>query len=84
MMFGKAQAQMSQIVSSLQVPDSCYGQCVPYVFGRSRIPQKLVYWGNLQNQTAGGKKGGKSGQVTYTVDADMLFGYGPFEGVASI
>ena len=83
-MFGKTQSQMTQIVNSLQVPDSCYGQCVPYAFGHPRLPQKLIYWSNLQNQTAGGKKGGKSGAVTYTVNADMLFGYGPFEGIAAI
>lgn len=79
----KSQAQMTQIVSSLQVSDSAYGQCVPYAWGHVRAPQKLIFWANLQYQT-GGKKQSKSGAVTYTVNADMLFGYGPMEGVASI
>jgi hypothetical protein len=79
----KSQAQMTQIVSSLQVPDSAYGQAVPYIFGRCRVPQKLIWWSNLQYQN-GGKKQAKSGSVTYTVNADMLLGYGPLEGIAAI
>lgn len=80
----KGVAQQQQRVSSLQVPDSAYGQCIPYAFGRCRCAQKLIYWGNFQQGTQSGKKGGKSGnQIIYTVNADMLLGYGPFEGIAS-
>lgn len=75
---------MTQIVSSLRVSNSAYGQCIPYVFGRPRIPQKLIYWANLQTATAGQKKGKKGGQTVYSVNADMLLGYGPLAGIAGI
>lgn len=81
----KSQSQLSQKFSGLQVPDSAYGQVIPYVFGHCRIPHRLVYWGNFQSAQQGGKKGGKGGtQTVYTVNADMLLGYGPMEGLGSI
>lgn len=80
----KSQSQLSQKFSGLQVPDSSYGQCVPYAFGHCRLPHKLIYWNNFRAGQQGGKKGGKGAQTVYTVNADMLLGYGPFEGLGSI
>lgn len=83
-------SQVAQSVNGLQVSASNLGQAIPYVFGHCRIPHKLIYWSNFQSQTtkSGGKGGGKGksggGQTTYTVNADTLFGYGPFEGIASV
>lgn len=79
----KAPASLTQQVSALQVPDSAYGQCVPYVFGHPRIPHKLIYWSNFRSQQQGGKKG-KGNTTYYTVNAEMLLGYALFEGIASV
>lgn len=81
----KSQSQLSQVFSGLQVPDSAYGQAVPYVWGHCRIPHRLIYWGNFQSAQQGGKKGGKGGgETVYTTNADLLLGYGPFEGIGSV
>jgi hypothetical protein len=85
MLSSKHQSQLSQTFSGLQVPDSAYGQAVPYVFGHCRISHKLIFWSNFQSAQQGGKKGGKGGsQTVYTVNADVLLGYGPFEGLGSL
>ncbi len=79
----KSMSQYQQTFSSLQVPDSCYGMAVPYVFGHTRIAHRLIYWGNFKAGQQGGKKG-KGSQTVYSANADLLLGYGPFEGLGSI
>ena len=82
----KSQSQLTQNVSGLEVPNSVYGQVIDLAYGRCRMAHKLIWWNNFQSQQQGGKKGGKAGgsNTTYTVNADMILGYGPFEGLACV
>lgn len=86
-MFGlKSPSQQTQRVTGLQVSTSSFGQCIPYVFGHCRVAHKLIYYSNfkIHQQDNSQKKGGKAGTTNwYSVNADFVLGYGPFEGLAS-
>lgn len=83
----KSPSQETQRVTGLQISDAVMGQTIPYVFGHCRCPHKLIFYSNFQvhqQQNGGGKKGGKAGSTNwYSVNADFLMGYGPFEGLVS-
>lgn len=77
----KAPGQITPRVTGLQISTSSYGQAVPYVFGHCRVPHKLIYFSNFQTHQEDVGKG-----VTiswFSVNADFLLGYGPFEGLAA-
>lgn len=86
-MFAKAPSQQTQRITGLQVSDQQMGQVIPYVFGHCRTAHKLIYYSNFQihQQNNSQKKGGKAGTTNwYSVNADFILGYGPFErGIAT-
>ncbi len=68
-----------------------YGTAIPLIYGRSRIPGNLVWYGAFQayphtsSQSAGGKGGGGATitNTTYTYSASFVFGLGegPITGI---
>lgn len=69
--------------TGIQLPTSSYGVPRPVTYGRNRITGNLIFYGNRQNheisQDVGGKGGGGSVTVGYTISASFAFdlGYGP-------
>ena len=62
--------------------DSAYGQCIPYVYGKTRIAGRCIFTADLTGYQSGGKKGGKSQSLTFfDIDGDFVCGYGPFEAL---
>lgn len=85
-MFAKAPSQQTQRVTGLQISDTAMGQTIPYVFGHARTAHKLIFYTNFQahQQNNSSKKGGKAGTTNwYSVNADFMLGYGPFEGLVA-
>lgn len=90
----KSPTQITQKANGINVPQSLYGQTIPYIFGNTKCTYKLIYANNFVGTPAQeggggvqGKKGGKAGgatQYNYSVNADLLVSYGPIESVGTV
>lgn len=68
-LFGRpSNSIQTEVYAGVQVSTSQYGQPIPYVAGRQRIPFTLLWYGNFQanGSSDSGKGGGGSGTKTYT------------------
>lgn len=81
-----APKQTQQIATGLRITRSLYGAAIPVPYGRTRGAPLLIWADNFQAHPAGGKstKGKKGTETTYTVDADMLVGFGPIQTIAAL
>lgn len=81
--FAKAPpATQTQRITGLQISDSALGQTIPYVIGHCKTAHKLIYYSNFQAHSyQQSKKGGTN--YWYSVNADFILGYGPFESIVS-
>lgn len=93
----KSQASQQAAVSGLQLQSSAYGKALPVVYGTTRIPPNLIWYGDFiataqQAASAGGKGaggggGGKGGSGTsYTYQTAVALGLceGPVLGVGLV
>jgi hypothetical protein len=89
-LFGRpANAVQDEVYAGIQVSTSQYGQPIPYVAGRQRIPFTLGWYGNFvaaANSSGGTKGGGGSGTKSYTYSAAYiaLLSLGPIVGVYQV
>jgi len=79
-MFKRA-ANAPPVANGVRITKSLYGAAIPVWYGRTRGPVQLIWTGNFQKHTQG-KKG--KGGITYSMNADMLLGFGPMQGVGAI
>jgi hypothetical protein len=66
---GKSQSQVDQRLNTIQLTQSSYGNCVPLLYGKSRIAGSLIHYLDFKaiphsEKTGGGKGGG--GGATHT------------------
>ncbi|HZR02409.1 MAG TPA: phage tail protein [Burkholderiales bacterium] len=75
---GKTQSTTDQRLNAIQVNQSAYGNCVPLVYGRTRIPMTLGWYGSFtatphtQKQGGGKGGGGGGGNTTFTYSAALI------------
>lgn len=71
--------------TGLQISSCAYGQPIPLLYGYDRVEPKLIWAGNFDSHGGGSGllESGKS-QTTYSVNADLLLGFNPMEGVADV
>ena len=83
----KSNAVQQEVYAGIQVSTSQYGQPIPYVGGRQRVPMTLIWYGNFKAtaSSSGGKGGGGSGK-SYTYSAAWLaaLALGPIVNVFQI
>lgn len=82
------------MLGALRVQQSSYGVTLPIVYGRTRIPGNLVWYGDFkaiahtETQNSGGKGGGgvKQSQTSYTYEAAvvMALAEGPVSAIQSV
>jgi hypothetical protein len=80
-------AYQSNYVNGLRIQNSLYNQVIPVIYGRDRVRGLLIFRGNFQTHSSGGVSGtsGASGsQQTYTINADLLLGFGPVEFISAV
>jgi hypothetical protein len=93
MIFGKkTQSTTDTRLNSLQVNQSAYGNAIPLVYGMTRIPMSLLWYGDFiatphTTRQGGGKGGGNRGSsTTFTYSAALVLGLceGPIDDVSSV
>jgi hypothetical protein len=75
--------------AGVQIQTSLYGSAVPLLYGRTKIPPKLIWVSNFQATNAGGKKGAAKkgaagGGYDYTCACDFLLAHGPLRDLLNI
>lgn len=83
-MIGKAANSIAKPTAlGVQAQSSVYGQTIPVIMGRARVPVKLIWAQNLRKSGGSSKpfKSKKKGQPTYAMNVDMLLGTNPLGGV---
>ena len=84
---GGSQSSMPKQFNSIQTMQSSYGNCLPLVYGRTRIPGTIIWYTNFtataSTDGGGGGKGGggNTGNTTYTYSASVIIALG--EGAMS-
>lgn len=68
------------VANGIRVTKSLYGVPIPVWYGRTRGPIQLIWTGNFKKHSSGKK--GKGGN-NYTMNADMMLGYGPMQGIGA-
>lgn len=77
------------MLNGIQVTQSTYGTAVPLVYGQTRIPGTLIWYGAFTatpvNSGSGGKGGGGGGVTSYNYAASfqMMLCEGPINGVST-
>ena len=87
MLGGKAGAKVKPISNGIRMDTSVYGSVIPVVFGRTRIPGKMIFAGNYRTHKSSTKKfGGKKGQkqTSYSGNFDWLLCYAPVVAVGDV
>lgn len=89
----KGQSTTAQRLSAIQISRTAYGDCIPLVYGRTRIPGTLIWYGDFvatphsDPGSSGGKGGGGGGGSTsYTYSAALAIALceGPLTSVNAI
>lgn len=76
----KSQSTTDVRLNGININQSSYGNCIPLVYGRNRLPLTLLWYGNFvstpHTSTQSGGKGGGSGggNTTFTYTASMVMG----------
>jgi hypothetical protein len=92
-MGGKAQSQTDQRLNNIQLTQSSYGNCVPLVYGETRISGSLMWYGNFRaiphtEKQGGGGKGGGGGSshtsFTYTAAIMVMLAEGQTWGMGAV
>lgn len=91
-----SQSYTAPMEASLRISTSAYGLALPIVYGTTRVPGNLMWYGaftavpHTTTSTSGGGKGGGGGgtttQTTYTYTASMMLGLseGQIQGVGAL
>jgi hypothetical protein len=73
---GKSISTTEQKLGAVSLQSSCYGTCIPIVYGRTRASPNLVYYTDFKaiphTTTSGGKGGGKTSDTTFTYSATII------------
>lgn len=75
---GSQQSNTPKQLNSIQTMQSSYGNCLPLVYGRTRIPATIIWYTNFtatpSSSDGGGGKGGGgvSASTTYTYSASVI------------
>lgn len=87
---GKSQSTSDQRLNAIQVTQSAYGNVVPLVYGKTRIPAYLFWYNSFQaiphTSESGGKGGGggvKNTSYTYTAAVVLGLCEGDIQGVGT-
>lgn len=92
-LFGKkGQAQVDQRLNAIQINQSAYGNPMPLVYGKTRIPSNLGWYGSFvatpHTQKLGGGKGGGGGNsttsFTYSAALILMLCEGPGIGIGTV
>ena len=85
---GKSQATTNPVLNAMQINSATYGSAVPLVYGQTRLPGMLIWYGDFtatpHSQSQGGKGGGGGGGSTsYTYSSALMLGIceGPVSGI---
>lgn len=86
---GGGNSAQQEVYAGIQVSTSLYGNCIPYVAGRQRIPFNLLWFGNFTVTTSnsgGGKGGGGNSNKQYSYSAAFIAGLciGPIQGITQV
>ncbi len=99
-LFSGKSSQASQVtaVSGLQIQSSAYGKAIPLVYGTTRLPPNLIWYGDFKATPVsspsvgkggvggggGGKGGGGTTQYTYSTSFEMGLCEGPISEIGSV
>ena len=85
-LFGSNSGSTPERYAGIQVSTSLMGQVLPLVYGRNRVAQNLVWYGNFQATpgSSGGKGGGSPSSWTYSAAWIGFLGIGPIQGVVTV
>lgn len=86
---GSSSQAQQEIYAGIQVSTSLYGNCIPYIAGRQRIPFNLLWFGNFTvgtSNSGGGKGGGGNSNKQYNYSAAFIAGLciGPIQGITQV
>lgn len=79
-LFPKAQSSTDPRLNSMQVNQSSYGNAIPLVYGRTRVPMFLLHYldfkatAHTAKQSGGGKGGGGPKNTSFTYSAALVIG----------
>lgn len=84
----KSQSTTDVRLNGININQSSYGNCIPLVYGRNRVPLTLLWYGNFistphtTTQSGGKGGGGGGGNTTFTYSASLIMGLceGPMSG----
>jgi hypothetical protein len=74
----KTQSTQDQRLNAIQVNQSAYGNAIPLVYGKTRVPMTLGWYGNFKatphsaKQSGGKGGGGGGGNTTFTYSAALI------------
>jgi Putative phage tail protein len=78
----KGQSTTDTRLEGISVNQSSYGNAIPLIYGQTRVPLMLLWYGNFlatphtQTQPGGKGGGGGSSNTTFTYSASMIMGLG--------
>lgn len=90
---GGGQASTPNRIQSMQISRTAYGDCIPLVYGRTRLAGTLLWYGNFTatehqdpNSSGGKGGGGGGGSTSYTYSAALVIGLceGPLTSIELI
>jgi len=87
---GGGQSTTEKRLNAIQINSAAYGSPVPLVYGQTRIPAVLVWYGDFKatphTQSQGGKGGGGGSSTSYTYSAAIIMALceGPIASVVSV
>jgi hypothetical protein len=86
MLGGGGRATTPERYAGMQVSASLMGQVIPYVTGRTRVPQNLIWYGNFQSSgsKSGGKGGGGPSSWNYSAAWIGALCLGPITGIYTV
>lgn len=74
----KAYGRMRPNAFGIMLSTSVYGSAIPSIYGRARVPMKLIWSNNLRKGSSGKKlKSKKKGPPTWVENVDFLIGSNP-------
>lgn len=85
-LFGSDPSQRPVRYAGMQVSTSAYGQPIPYVAGRQRVPMTLAWYGNFKSTGSGGggKGGGSPSSWDYSAAWLAVICLGPAQNIFTV
>ena len=86
----KTQSTSEKRLQGIQLQRSVYGDTIPLVYGKARVPGSLIWYGNFKSVATtteqGGKGGGGVSSTSYTYSASLILSLaeGPITSVGTV